>query len=87
MSYTVSVAGPALRSLHALPEAVASAVVEFLAGPLAESPRRVGKALRFELEGSYSARRGEYRVVYVIDEATATVTVTRISHRRDVYRS
>jgi mRNA interferase RelE/StbE len=87
VTYTVTVAAPALRSLHALPEAVAGAVLEFLAGPLAASPRRVGKALRFELEGSYSARRGDYRVIYVIDEPSTTVTVTRISHRRDAYRA
>ncbi len=86
MTYTVTVTGPSLRSLHALPEAVASAVMEFLAGPLARSPHRVGTALRFELESSYSARRGGYRVVYSIDELSTTVTVTRISHRRDVHR-
>jgi mRNA interferase RelE/StbE len=33
-----------------LPEAVAAAVVDFLYGPLAEDPYRVGKLLRFQLE-------------------------------------
>lgn len=57
--------------------------MEFIYGPLAENPRRVGKALRFELEGLHSARRGDYRVIYRIAHV---VTITAIEHRADVYR-
>jgi mRNA interferase RelE/StbE len=46
----------------------------------------VGKPLRFELEGLHSARRGDYRVVYEIDQTEATVTIIAIQHRADVYR-
>lgn len=55
-------------------------------GPLTENPRRVGHALRREPEGLHSARRGPYRVVYEIVEATHEVRVLRIDHRADVYR-
>lgn len=65
-----------------LPEAVAAAV-EFLYGPLAENPQRVGKTLRFELEGRWSARRGQYRVIYRIDDGLVVVEVLKISHRAD----
>jgi hypothetical protein len=41
---------------------VAVAVVEFLYGSLAVGPHRVGKPLKLGLEGSHSARRGDYRV-------------------------
>jgi len=38
-----------------------------------------------------SARRGEYRVIYAIqqdcDNANATVEVYRIAHRKDAYRT
>ena len=40
-----------------VPEAVAFAVVDFPYGPLAEDPYRVGKPLRIQLEGYWSARR------------------------------
>lgn len=84
--YRVVLAPSARRALeHDLPEAVAAAVVEFLYGPLAENPRRVGKALRFELEGRWSARRGQYRVIYGIDDDRVVVEVLRISHRADAY--
>ncbi len=52
MTCRVQVARTAARQLaDALPEAVATACVEFLYGPLAENPRRVGAPLRKPLEG------------------------------------
>ena len=74
------------RALRGLPEKVTAAAVEFIYGSLAENPQRVGKPLRFEVEGLHSARRGDYRVVYQIDPAEATVTIIAIQHRADVYR-
>jgi len=74
------------RVLTRLPEKVASAVVEFLYGSLAERPHRVGKPLKLGLEGLRSARRGDYRVVYRIDDDRRLVTVIAIEHRSDIYR-
>ncbi|MCU1617744.1 MAG: plasmid stabilization system [Frankiales bacterium] len=55
--YTVLLSPGAKRAIEQeLPEAVAVAVVDFLYGPLAEDPHRVGKPLRFQLEGYWSAR-------------------------------
>jgi mRNA interferase RelE/StbE len=80
------VAATAERSLSRLPEAVAAAVVEFMVGPLVESPRRVGHSLMRELAGLWSARRGSYRIVYEIDDEHRQVTVLQIDHRADIYR-
>lgn len=74
------------RALVRLPEKVATAVVEFLYGSLASSPYRVGKPLRLGLEGLHSARRGDYRVIYRIDDQQRRVTVMAIEHRSDLYR-
>ncbi len=74
------------RALTRLPEKVATAVVEFLYGSLAESPYRVGKPLKLGLEGLHSTRRGDYRVIYRIDDHQRQVTVLAIEHRSDVYR-
>jgi mRNA interferase RelE/StbE len=78
-------APPAKRALRRLPEKVATSVIEFVYGPLAGNPSRVGRPLRFELEGAWSAHRGDYRVVYRIDEPGRRVAVLAIGHR-DVYR-
>jgi mRNA interferase RelE/StbE len=76
----------ARRALHRLPEKVAAAAIEFIYATVADNPARVGKPLGFELEGLYSARRGDYRVVYQIDVAESAITIMAIQHRADVYR-
>jgi mRNA-degrading endonuclease RelE of RelBE toxin-antitoxin system len=68
-----------------LPEAVAAAAYEFITGPLVREPYRIGKQLLPPLEDRFSARRGTYRIIYRIDDATRTVTVVDVNHRRDVY--
>ncbi len=80
------VAGPAARNLERLPPKYAAAVIEAL-GAIATNPQRLGKPLRFELTGRWSARRGPYRIIYAIDDTTRTVTVLAVAHRSDVYRS
>ncbi|MDQ7907012.1 type II toxin-antitoxin system RelE/ParE family toxin [Phytohabitans sp. ZYX-F-186] len=70
-----------------LPEAVAVAAYELMVGPLVRQPYRVGKRLLPPLADRFSARRGTYRIIYRIDDATRTVTVVDVDHRRDVYRT
>ena len=86
--YTVILSAAAKRAIERdLPEAVAAAVVDFLFGPLAANPYRVGRPLGLQLDGFWSARRGQYRVIYSIHEDQVLVRVVRISHRADAYRT
>ena len=62
------------------------ACVEFIVGPLADNPQRVGKPLRGELAGLHSARRGDYRVIYGVVEDARTVEIVHINRRSDAYR-
>jgi mRNA-degrading endonuclease RelE of RelBE toxin-antitoxin system len=84
--YGLLVTPPAQRALDRLPERVAAAIAELLAGDLLTAPRRAGKPLRREPAGISSARRGSYRVLYEIDEEKLRVVVPRIDHRADIYR-
>jgi mRNA interferase RelE/StbE len=84
--YTVRFTATARRDLHKLPPRVLSAAIEFAFGELAREPRRVGKPLRRELSGLYSARRGPYHLLYRIDEDPSLVLIERVDHRADVYR-
>lgn len=68
-----------------IPPRIVPAIIEFVYGDLAANPRRVGKQLERELAGTFSARRGPYRVLYEIDDATAEVQILRVDHRSDVY--
>lgn len=84
--FELRLAPSAERTLRRLPESVAAAIVQFATGPLLEEPFRVGKQLRRELAGYHVARRGDYRVIYRIDETAVAVRVVRIDHRADIYR-
>ncbi len=85
--YDIIVAPAAARAIaERLPEAVAAAVIEFITGPLLDNPQRLGRQLRGELVGLYSARRGTFRVLYKIDDARRLVAVQRVEHRADAYR-
>lgn len=85
--YELVLTPPARRALtDRLPEAVATAVIDFLTSALVQSPRQVGKPLRGELAGIWSARRGTYRILYRLVEQPHELVVLRIEHRRDVYR-
>lgn len=67
-----------------------------LLGDLLRAPRRVGQELQRELLGTWSARRGSYRILYEIhdvpevpgeaSEEAGFVRVVDVDHRRDVYR-
>jgi mRNA interferase RelE/StbE len=85
--YELALTPPARRALTGkLPEPVAAAVIEFLTTSLIREPYRVGKPLRDDLAGVWSARRGTYRVLYRIREDPREVIVLRVEHRRDAYR-
>ena len=86
-SYEIDWVASALRSLDRLPEKIATACVEFVYGGLADNPQRVGRVLRFDLEGTHSARRGDFRVIYEIDEIHRVAMVIALDHRSDVYRN
>ena len=86
MVFRVELTRRARRSLsEELPETVAAACWEFIVGPLAGDPYRVGKPLRDDLAGRYCARRGDFRVIYEIHDEVVVVRVIDVRHRRDAY--
>ena len=87
MSYEVIFAATARRDLRRIPPRIVPAIIEFVFGDLGRTPRKVGKPLKGELEGSYSARRGPYRILCNINDPANRVEILRVDHRSDVYRN
>ncbi len=52
---------------------------------LAGNPRPAGCKKLKGYKDQWRIRVGDWRVVYIIDDATKVVSVTRIAHRREVY--
>lgn len=49
-------------------------------------PRKLGKALRGELQGFWRYRVGDFRVICEIRDRELLVLVLELGHRREVYR-
>lgn len=85
--YQIAITARAGRDLERLPEKVAAACVQFIFGPLGDNPHRLGKPLQDPFSGLHWARRGDYRVIYAIDDVRLQVTIVHIARRSDVYRA
>ena len=86
LPHEITLSPSAQRDLRRLPEKIATAAIEFIYGSLAQNPRRVGRELKLDLAEHFSTRRGDYRIIYSIEDVTHTVQIVTIDHRADSYR-
>ena len=84
--YEIEITAEGLRHLNKLPDKVRHAALVSMFGPISDNPNRLGKPLVGALEGLWSARRGDYRIIYEIFEGDQVVLIHRVQHRRDAYR-
>ncbi len=83
-TYEILVRGKAAKQIGQLPVEYLRLVRRHIDG-LGRDPRPPdAKKLKGNL--GYSLRVGVYRILYDVDDATRTVTIYRVKHRRDVYR-
>jgi len=82
--YTVEVKPSALKELEALPDRLLARVLQKLEG-LADVPRPAGCKKLKGYEDKWRVRVGDWRVIYLINDGSRLVSVTRIAHRREVY--
>jgi mRNA interferase RelE/StbE len=82
--HSVEVKPSARKELEALPDELLARVVRKL-DALADSPRPAGCRKLKGYNDQWRIRVGDWRVVYIIDDAAKLVSVTRIAHRREVY--
>ena len=83
-SYKLLIKPSAAKELEALPRKERSRIVTQIKA-LADNPHPPGSE-KLSGEEKYRLRQGDYRVLYSIQDASATVTIVKIGHRRDVYR-
>ena len=83
-SYAVEIKPSARKELEALPNHLLSRVVRKIQS-LSDNPRPAGCKKLKGYKDLWRIRVGDWRVVYIIDDAVRVVSVTRIAHRREVY--
>ncbi len=84
MTYTVELEHRATVSLSRMPRHDQRRINEKLDG-LTVNPRPSGAIKLTGAEG-WRIRTGDYRIVYLIEDTIRVVTITKIDHRKDVYR-
>ena len=83
-SYSVVIKKSAERELRALTKQDLRRVVDRIRA-LAGDPRPHGNE-KITGQERYRIRRGDYRIVYAVDDEGRTVEIVKIGHRREVYR-
>ena len=84
MSHTVEIKSGAEKQIFALPRQILRKVHDHIES-LAENPRPLN-AKKLAMGLGWRVRVGNYRIIYIIDDAKNTVTIVRVKHRKDVYR-
>ncbi len=81
----ILVAKPAKKDLERLPKKIYQRISEdiFL---LAKDPFPPNSKKLQSEDGFYRIRIGDYRVVYQLNLKEKTIIVTRVKHRKDIYR-
>jgi mRNA interferase RelE/StbE len=83
--YEVEVGHQAAKQIVRLPRAEQVRVSKKIDG-LAREPKPPGCEKLSGTKNGYRVRSGNYRILYTVDDGVRVVSVTRVAHRREVYR-
>ena len=83
--YSVSFKSSAAKELKKLPTELQLRVANTIE-KLAEDPRFPGVIKLKGNDNLYRCRVGEYRIIYLVNDSKQKIVVTRVRHRKDVYR-
>lgn len=86
MRYEVQWTRPAARDLSRLPPRIAGIILTYVDERLALHPAQLSKPLQGALEGLRTARSGDYRVLFRLDDQQLCLFIRRVDHRAHVYR-
>ena len=84
MSYRVELETQARREFLDLPKLIQRMLADAI-DDLGHDPRPPG-AKKLGERGGYRVRKGNYRVLYAVDDRARIVRIYRVGHRRDIYR-
>ena len=85
VKYSLEIKQSAQRELDALDNALFTRIDRKILA-LADNPRPSGCRKLRGYKDHWRVRVGDWRLVYIIDDRAKQVTITRVAHRREVYR-
>jgi mRNA interferase RelE/StbE len=84
VKYSLEIKHSAQKELDALDDTLFTRIDRKILA-LADTPRPSGCKKLKGYKDQWRVRAGDWRVLYIIDDAARLVTITRIAHRREVY--
>jgi len=84
LRYRIELETHAKREFLDLPKAIHQRLAEAI-DDLQTNPRPQGCKKLSGIDG-YRIRKGDYRVLYTIDDQNCLVRIYRVGHRREIYR-
>lgn len=85
MPYEVEFEPQVAKELRDLQRGDLQRVMDKIRG-LADDPPPPGSEKLAGMLNAWRIRSGNFRVVYMVDDRAELVTITRVGHRREVYR-
>jgi mRNA interferase RelE/StbE len=85
MTYEVEITPAAQRTIKKLPQNIQRKLIEIIE-LLAKEPRPVGVVKLSATENLYRVRTGDYRIIYEIQDQILLIVITKVGHRRDIYK-
>ncbi len=82
--YSLEIKQSAQKELDALDETIFTRIDRKILA-LADNPRPSGCKKLKGYKDQWRIRSGDWRVLYIIDDAAKLVSITRVAHRREVY--
>ncbi len=86
MAYNVIWHEGTLKELKKLNRTSTKKIVAKVKNYLIQDPVKLGTPLKGNLKGLYRYRIGEYRVIYVIDQAEKKIIILNVKHRKKIYK-
>ena len=85
VKYSLEIKQSAQKELDALDDTLFTRIDRKILA-LAENPRPSGCKKLKGYKDQWRVRVGDWRVLYIIDDAAKLVSVMRVAHRREVYQ-
>jgi len=85
MAFTIYLTKAAAKDLAAVPKKSLQNIDNTIRS-LADNPRPPGSIKLQGTDNLYRIRKGDFRIIYSIEDEALIVSVIRVGNRRDVYR-
>jgi mRNA interferase RelE/StbE len=86
MEYRIEVKERAIKELTKIQPDIGRRILRSIEN-LGSNPRPIQSHKLSESDSSYRLKVGDYRVLYQVSDSDKTITIFKVGHRREVYRS